>query len=420
MKTNTNTEVTRAVRAVLKKALPDVKFSVSTSYDVQISWDDGPERTQIETVLIEAGLAEPEPQWNRFIRIGERTVALYRYDSVQRAEDEQRRKERRRQYERENELVREAQQARATALAAPPELQRPLNRDDVGQAAQDAFEGLRQRVEADVARGSKHERRPSWAPPLMLEGELLKLCLALGHLTPEDKPIARLWATFADPKQVGSYFREHVSKHTLSGITCRGFQLFAGAERQNSSLILFEAQKDTKGWRFGPWTRLAGYSESRRPNDRKWEELTRSRIQVQKFDPIRANKLAQEIAALEAEDLKSAGVFHARQKQRARVRELARLRVLDFVGAPDAQMQLAGQLCGHCCVCFKELTDPISLERGIGPDCYQNEINSAHDAIVYLHEQHCDITPESVARLTRQPLAFVTAVLQQRAAQATE
>ena len=60
MKTNTNTEVTRAVRAVLKKALPDVKFSVSTSYDVQISWDDGPERTQIETVLIEAGLAEDD------------------------------------------------------------------------------------------------------------------------------------------------------------------------------------------------------------------------------------------------------------------------------------------------------------------------------------------------------------------------
>jgi hypothetical protein len=188
-------------------------------------------------------------------------------------------------------------------------LQRPLNRDDVGQAAQDAFEDLRQRVEADVARGFKHERRPTWAPPLLLDGELLELCLALGYLTSDDKPIARLWATFADPKQVGSYFREHVSKHALSGITCRGFQLFAGAERQNSSLILFEAQKNTNGWRFGPWTRLAGYSESRRPNDRKWEELTRSRIGLQELDPKRAEKLAKEIAALEAEDLKSAEAF---------------------------------------------------------------------------------------------------------------
>jgi hypothetical protein len=75
----TNTEVTRAVRAVLKTALPGVKFSVSTRYDVQISWDDGPERAQVETALITSGLAEPEPQWNRFIRIGERAVALCRY-----------------------------------------------------------------------------------------------------------------------------------------------------------------------------------------------------------------------------------------------------------------------------------------------------------------------------------------------------
>jgi hypothetical protein len=411
-------EVTRTVRAVLKKTLPDVKFSVSTNYDVEISWDDGPERTQIETVLIEAGLAKHEPSY-QYPRIGHRTICLLRYNAAERAATERRYEESRQREQRVSELVHEAQQIRHRILAAPPELQRPLNRD-VGEAAQDAFETLRQRVEVEVARGFKHERRPTWAPPLLLEGELLELCLALGYLTPEDKPIARLWATFADPKQVGSYFRERISKHALSGITCRGFQLFAGAERQNSLSILFESQKDKNGWRFGPWTRLAGYSESRRSSDRKWEDLTRSRIRLQELDPEQAEKLAKEIAALEAEDFKLAEAFHAKQRRRARVLELSRSRVLDFVGAPDAQMQLAGRLCGHCCVCFKELTDPISLERGIGPDCYQNEINSAHDAIAYLREQHCDITPESVARLTRQPLAFVTAVLQQRAAQAAE
>jgi hypothetical protein len=406
----TNAEVTRAVRAVLKKTFSNVKFAVRTNYDVQIRWEDGPERSQIESSLVEAGLAKHEPHY-QCLRIGHQSICLLRYNAAERAATEQRYEESRQK---------ERQQIRNRALAAPPELQRPLNRDDVGHAAQDAFEALRQRVEAEVARGFKHERWPTWAPPLLLEGELLELCLELGYLTPDDKPIARLWAMFADPKQVGSYFRKNVSKHTLSGITCRGFQLFAGAERQNSISILFEAQKDAKGWRFGPWTRLAGYSESRRSNDRKWEDLTRSRIRLQELDPKESEKLAKEIAALEAEDLKLAETFHVRQRQRARIRELSRLRVLDFVGAPDVQMQLAGRLCGHCCVCFKELTDPISLERGIGPDCYQNEINSANDVIAYLQEQNCDITPESVARITRQPLAFVTAVLQQRAALVAE
>jgi hypothetical protein len=46
--------------------------------------------------------------------------------------------------------------------------------------------------------------------------------------------------------------------------------------------------------------------------------------------------------------------------------------VLDFAGAPEAEMQLAGRLCGHCCRCFRLLTDRISLERGIGPECWGN------------------------------------------------
>src|SRR5262249_23884654 len=162
----------------------------------------------------------------QYPRIGHRTICLLRYNAAERAATERRYEESRQREQRVNELLREAQQIRNRALAASPELQRPLNRDDVGQAAQDAFEALRQRVEAEVERGFKHERRPTWAPPLMLEGELLELCRSLGYLTPEDKPIARLWATFADPKQVGSYFREHISKHALTGITCRGFQLF--------------------------------------------------------------------------------------------------------------------------------------------------------------------------------------------------
>jgi Family of unknown function (DUF6011) len=38
-------------------------------------------------------------------------------------------------------------------------------------------------------------------------------------------------------------------------------------------------------------------------------------------------------------------------------------------------MQTAARLWGHCCICGKALIDPVSLERGIGPDCYAHKID---------------------------------------------
>jgi hypothetical protein len=71
----------------------------------------------------------------------------------------------------------------------------------------------------------------------------------LGYLKADDKPVCRLWATFADPKRAGTWTREHTSKHTLAGIECRTFTLFAGPRRGKTSEILFEAQRTTKGLR---------------------------------------------------------------------------------------------------------------------------------------------------------------------------
>jgi hypothetical protein len=107
-----------------------------------------------------------------------------------------------------------------------------------------ALERLRERAEADVrARFETEEgdRRPSWAPPLIIEGDLYDLCRELGYLNPDDKPICRLWATFADPKHAGKWTREHASGHTLAGIECRTFTMFVGARRGKTSEILFEA-----------------------------------------------------------------------------------------------------------------------------------------------------------------------------------
>jgi hypothetical protein len=44
--------------------------------------------------------------------------------------------------------------------------------------------------------------------------------------------------------------------------------------------------------------------------------------------------------------------------------------VLDFADGPGAQMQAAGRLWGHCCICGKTLTDLVWLERGLVPACF--------------------------------------------------
>ena len=46
----------------------------------------------------------------------------------------------------------------------------------------------------------------------------------------------------------------------------------------------------------------------------------------------------------------------------------------NFAGDYDVQIRNAGRLCGHCCECFRLLTDPRSLEIGIGPECVQKVV----------------------------------------------
>jgi len=74
------------------------------------------------------------------------------------------------------------------------------------------------------------ERRPSWAPPLVLEEELANICYELGYLTDDNKWIARFWATFATPKRSGRWLREHVSNLPLTCLSCRGFSIPVDAD----------------------------------------------------------------------------------------------------------------------------------------------------------------------------------------------
>ena len=125
-------------------------------------------------------------------------------------------------------------------------------------------------------------------------------------------------------------------------------------------------------------------------------------------DPEEAERLTRRIAEIDAKDLAEAGKHQKHSEQRTRALQLAQQRVLEFIGAPDAQMQLAARLCGHCCICFKELTDPLSLERGIGPDCY--------DKLIKFIRAYSTQSVDWLVMMTGMPREFVTEIVEQNAA----
>lgn len=385
----TDAEKTRIIKAALREGFPNCKFSV-TRGGAQIEWaDDGPEVAAVEDVVLATNVAVVRDGWDGRRRAeipgnwDSNWIYFCRYNAAERAADQQDSERRRAEYE---DRCARTNATLAAAVRTKNEALRALRHDPPKpdefklQAAYDGFEALRQRVEAAVAIEAERSRRPSWAPPLTLDGELLELCCALGYLRPDVAAIARLWAMYADPKGSGRVLRERLSAVPLFGIECRGFQLFAGSERGSTSELLFEAQRTPAGiWRFGPELNAGGHFYP----SHGWQRLTHARFEVEDRrergeawpdDQARLDRLTQEIAEIDARDLAATTEQQKFAGQRNRALELARERVLSFVGEPDAQMQLAARLWGHCCICGKTLTDPLSLERGIGPDCRQELI----------------------------------------------
>ena len=364
-KFSTDGEATNAIKKALRQAFPVAKFSV-TRGGACIEWEDtGPTVDQIKATLLAANCV----------------------------------------------AVHVASMARNAALARPPGTSH--QRSENTQDAFKVFEELRQRAEGDVANedDAERQRRPSWGPPLIIEGELLATCVELGLLKEDDKPIARLWAEFADPKKRGTALREGLSSLPLNGIVCRGFELHAGTERGATYDILFEAQRDKNGaWRFGPRPSTSDYRNSL---DSEWagkvRELQRVQSGYYNMTPEVSGReiawISAEIAEIEAKDQAKAAALYRRQQLRNRVVELGRDRVLDFAGAPGVQMALASRLWGHCFNCGKELTDPISLERGIGPDCLHHKIAQTW----VNHDLGADVASNAFG--IGMPEAFVTATL---------
>jgi Family of unknown function (DUF6011) len=414
----TTSGASRKIRAALKSAFPGTKFTVALSAGCSLTWtDDGPSVVQVEDALLAAGCGEARTGWNgtRYIEIEGDTLHFDRFNAAERAAYQQglehRTQEHAAQRQREDEAIKQALQVKRAATEPLKNYTPAPIQDTIFEA----FERLRQRAESEVTIHDT-DRRPSWAPPLILGEELAEACLELEYLTLDDKLIGRLWATFATPKRSGRWLREHTSNLPLAGLSCRGFQLHAGGARGSTGNILFEAQRKESGeWRFGPREWSSEYSSPRRYD---WERLIRERERLrhelehytlsegrQLQVETRLAEIARQIEAIDALDATGANEHRKHRSLRQQALELARARVLDFIGAPDAQMQLAARLWGHCCICGKELSDPISLERGIGPDCLQHRV----EFIKARAQEGC--SRERIVLLVGMPADFVTEVL---------
>jgi Family of unknown function (DUF6011) len=170
------------------------------------------------------------------------------------------------------------------------------------------------------------ERRPTFGATMAVEGPFLDLLAKLGWLTVDEKPVVRLHTLFSDPRQVIRYHPDS------RGIKVVGFDLMPGINKAPRSvngstwrrtIKIVEARRRTSligmPWTFGP----------------KW-------------------KYAREPGRLAL-------------MQRAV--ELGAARIAEFVEAPADQMEIGGIVCGACCLCGRPLTDPVSIARGIGPEC---------------------------------------------------
>ena len=434
-------ETARRAKSALRKAFPGTKFSMRTSGSIYVGWtDDGPTVEQVQDVVLTIGGVEDERSWNseRWLRVSNGRGSFYfdRYSVAERTARAEQLERWRREHEQERgavEAVRRVKQKQVWAIERAAELPAQSLRAPEEPVIFEAFEALRQRAETDVAFDPERSRRPSWGAPMVLEGELLEACTTLGYLTSDAKPIARLWATFADPKCSRTVLRERFSSHPLSGVGCRGFELYPGSERGDRSNILFEAQRAEAGkWQFGPWLSSPTYHS---PHSREWQRLVGEREQQRTLAArladtpeaakisIGIDRMSAQIEQIDAEDLAGAQAQAQRHQLRQRAVELAKARVLEFAGAPGAQMQAAGRLSGHCFNCFRELTDPISLERGIGPDCLEGKIKFIKSAAVSgIHQEGYYIVfgPSSdgaptdlslIARIAAMPLEFVVEVL---------
>jgi hypothetical protein len=248
----------------------------------------------------------------------------------------------------------------------------------------EVFEALRATAEADTANYTGTKRRPSWGPAIVLGAEIEKALADLNTPLPE-KPVARLWATFAGRDRVTSYLRDNLSTLPLTGTQVRGFELHLGQDRAGLQLLRAKHGSDAWGVQVGipyhfphSWelyrmneackeTRqrvevLNGTISGARPWRHGGEELARAQLPGAEAELAEYQAIVTELNA-ERDDYK---------RRLDTLTELIKRRVAEFGGSPRAEMIAGARVTGNCAICGRGLTDPLSLERGIGPECFSH------------------------------------------------
>lgn len=197
-----------------------------------------------------------------------------------------------------------------------------------------ALETLRLRAEAAVA-NAPTTRRPSWAPPLRLPDELVEMLRATNMLKPDGVPVARLWASFHKP---------HPNAEVVH--SCRGFVLALGTKPKGYTLF--------NVWRSGDQWR--GWGAPRETTEEYAAHLASSNERL----------IANGGTGMPNDMVSGLIEEHARKIQRhALILQL----LTDAADSSEAIIIAGAAAACLCCRCYRLLTDPISRQRGIGPEC---------------------------------------------------
>ena len=95
----------------------------------------------------------------------------------------------------------------------------------------EVFEGLRILAETTLPMLALTSAACPWGPALVLNYvDPGRADRSQSSCSPY-KPVARLWATFANSNKVGKYLRVNVSTLPMEGVRVRAFELRLGTER---------------------------------------------------------------------------------------------------------------------------------------------------------------------------------------------
>jgi Family of unknown function (DUF6011) len=166
----------------------------------------------------------------------------------------------------------------------------------------------------DATATFRHEhprRRPVWAPPIPFPPGLVEALNELQRCQPcldGNLQFGRLWTNWRFPRWGPTKINQ--------------FSLRLGTSRAGTVITTIDCYQDR--WTIGP-RYLSPYSN---------QEIDRRMFELRKT-----------------------------------IRDLGLVVITDFLQAPETTALSGARLSGICCCCYRVLTDPLSVELGIGPEC---------------------------------------------------